>query len=262
MTGQHPFRAEINGSAATAAQVRDLALHNYGHFTAMQVRAAAVRGLDLHLGRLAAASREMFGAEPGDDRVRDHIRHAIADTADASVRTMISWPDGDDDMSVLVTVRAPAEMPAAPQSLRSVPYQRPLPHIKQVGGGFGQSYYRAVARREGYSEALLTGPGGVISEGGVTNVGFADGTGVVWPDAPALDGITMLLLESRLPDAGLPSRRGEVRLGDLPAFEAVFVTNSRGIAPVDRIDDLDIPVHPGVMKTLTEVYDAVPWDRI
>jgi branched-subunit amino acid aminotransferase/4-amino-4-deoxychorismate lyase len=262
MTGRQSFHAEINGRAASAEQVRDLALHNYGHFTAMQVRAGAVRGLDLHLGRLAAASREMFGAEPGRDRVRDHIRHAIADTADASVRTVITWPDGDDDMSVLVMVRPPADMATTPQSLRSVPYQRPLPHIKQVGGGFGQSYYRAVAHRAGYAEALLTGPGGVVSEGGITNVGFVDGTGVVWPDAPALDGITMLLLESRLPDAGLPSRRGEVRLADLPAFDAVFVTNSRGIAPVDRVDDVDIPVHPGVMKTVADVYDAVPWDRI
>ena len=37
------------------------ALGSYGHFTAMQVRAGATRGLPLHLARLDAANRELFG---------------------------------------------------------------------------------------------------------------------------------------------------------------------------------------------------------
>src|SRR5207237_8427529 len=88
------------------------------------------------------------------------------------------------------------------------------------------------------------------------------GTGVVWPDGPMLAGITMQLLEPRLAGAGLPARRRPVRLADLPSFAAVFVTNSRGIAPVGRVDDLRVPVHPGLMKTLAETYDSVPRDEI
>jgi branched-subunit amino acid aminotransferase/4-amino-4-deoxychorismate lyase len=250
------LRVEIDGRAVSDDQFRHLALHSYGHFTAMQVRGGGVRGLDLHLARLTTANQEMFGAELDPDRVRVHIRHALGDLADASVRTMVVLA-ADDVPALLVTVRPPAGVSSVPLSLRSVPYQRPLPHLKQIGGGFGQVYYRRLAAREGFDEALLTGPDGVIAEGGITNVGFFDGAGVVWPDAPALIGITMRLLER-----GVPSRRGTVRLADLPAFDGVFVTSSRGIAPVDRVDDLRVPVVTDRMKAVSEAYEAVPWDRI
>jgi branched-subunit amino acid aminotransferase/4-amino-4-deoxychorismate lyase len=255
------LRVEIDGRAVSDEQFRHLALNSYGHFTAMQVRGGAVRGLDLHLARLNAANQDMFGVELDADRVRAHIRHALGDLADAAVRTIVV-PTEDDVPSVLVTVRPPADMSSAPQSLRSVPYQRPLPHIKQIGGGFGQVYYRRLAAREGFTEALLTGPDGVIAEGGITNVGFFDRTGVVWPDAPALIGITMRLLATRLAEHGIPSRRATVRLADLPTLEGVFVTSSRGIAPVDRVDELRVPVATDRMKAVSEVYDVVPWDRI
>ncbi|HYS41330.1 MAG TPA: aminotransferase class IV [Pseudonocardiaceae bacterium] len=256
MTDQRVLRVEIDGGAVSDEQFRYLALHSYGHFTAMQVRAGAVRGLDLHLARLNTANQDMFGAELDPDLIRAHIRHALGDLADASVRTHVVLSEGDVPV-VLVTVRPPAGMSGAPQRLRSVPYQRPLPHIKQVGGGFGQVYYRRLAQHDGCAEVLLTGPDGVIAEGGVTNVGFFDGSGVVWPDAPALMGITMRLLER-----GMPSRRDTVRLADLPTFEGVFVANSRGIAPVERVDELRIPVAVDRMKAVDEVYEAVPWDRI
>jgi branched-subunit amino acid aminotransferase/4-amino-4-deoxychorismate lyase len=249
------LNVEIDGRAVSDAQFRHLALSSYGHFTAMQVRGGAVRGLDLHLARLTSANHEMFGLELDPDRVRAHIRHALGELADASVRTHVV--QGEDDVPmVLVTVRPPHEMPSV-QSLRSVPYQRPLPHLKQIGGGFGQVYYRRLAARDGFTEALLTGPDGTIAEGGITNVGFFDGDGVIWPDAPALIGITMGLLERTM-----PSRRAAVRLADLPAFEGVFVTSSRGIAAVDRVDELRVPVATERMQALSEVYGNVPWDRI
>jgi branched-subunit amino acid aminotransferase/4-amino-4-deoxychorismate lyase len=248
---------EIDGAAPTAEQLRERALDSYGHFTAMQVRAGRVRGLALHLARLDAANGELFGAGLDTARVRDHVRHALATagTGDGSVRVNVY-----EGPSVVVTVRPPGAAAAGPLRLRSVPYQRALAHLKRTAD-FGQAYYLRRVAREGYDEALLTGPGGVVSEGGVTNVGFLDGTGVLWPDAPVLAGITMQLLEPRLPGAGLPTRRGPVRLADLPSFAAAFVTNARGIAPVGSVDDVALPVDPGLMKTLAGVYAAVPWDE-
>jgi hypothetical protein len=73
-------RVEVNGTAATAQQLQDLALRHYGHFTAMQVRDARTRGRELHLGRLDAATRELFGAGLDAARVRAHIRHALGGT--------------------------------------------------------------------------------------------------------------------------------------------------------------------------------------
>ncbi len=258
-TVTNPPRFEVDGRTATAEELLSPILLNYGHFTAMQVRDGRTRGLARHLARLDSATRELFGTGLDGERVRHLIRHALSDDVrDASVRVNVFGPPDDTAPSVLVSVRPPGAMPETAQSLKSVEYQRPVAHIKHVGG-FGQTHYRRVAAREGFDEALLTGPGGVISEGAITNIGFYDGAGIVWPDAPCLRGITMQLLEARL---DIPSRRAPVHLADVGPFDTVFVTNSQGLAPVDRIDDLSLAVDPVFMRTLFEAYSSVPWDRI
>jgi branched-subunit amino acid aminotransferase/4-amino-4-deoxychorismate lyase len=259
--GSAPIRVEVNGQPATSELLLHQALVNYGHFTAMQVRRGRTRGLDLHLARLDAATRELFGACVDPLRIRDHIHHALADTRDASVRVNVFWPEADATPSVMVAVHPPADLPGTPQSLKSVLYQRPVPHIKHVGS-FAQTYHRRRAQGQGFDEAVLTGPDGTVSEAAISNIAFSDGTTVTWPSAPCLAGITMQLLESRLADADLPTRRGPMRLGDLPSCSAAFVTNSLGIAPVGRVDNITLPVDPRLMKTITEIYESVPWDPI
>jgi branched-subunit amino acid aminotransferase/4-amino-4-deoxychorismate lyase len=256
---------EIDGQDATVEQLRTASVAHYGHFTAMQVRDRRVRGLDLHLARLDAANREVFGAGLDTARVRDHVRHALGEaTRDASVRVHVyETPDGT---AVMVTVRPPQGMRPTPWRLQTVPYQRPAAHIKHLAD-FGQGYFRRLAGRNGCDEALLTGPGGVISEGSLTNICFArngDGgdDGVVWPDAPALRGVTMQLLERTLPPRGVPSRRVPVYTADLGSFTAAFVTNSWGIAPVKQIDDLILPVDDALTRKLTEAYESAGWDGI
>ncbi len=251
---------EIDGLGASPEQLRAAALDSYGHFTAMQVRNRRVRGLDLHMARLDSANRELFGAGLAPAEVRALIRHALGDDIrDASVRVYVR--ELQDRASVMVTVRPPGGMPSAPWRLQSVPYQRSLAHIKHLAD-FGQGYYQRLARRNGFDEALMTGPDAVISEGTITNIGFYDGSGIVWPAAPALQGITMQLLDLTLPGAGLPARRAVVHVPDIGSFSAVFVTNARGVAPVGRIDDHCLPRDAGLMRTLTELYESAPWDRI
>jgi branched-subunit amino acid aminotransferase/4-amino-4-deoxychorismate lyase len=252
-------RIEIDGHPATPKQLRLLVPATYGHFTAMQVRGGRVRGLELHLNRLDAANRELFGTGIDREQVRAHVRRALRTDRDASVRVHVV--DRDGGTLVLVTVRPPGGMPGRPLALLPVPYQRALPHIKRTND-FGQAYYRRLAARNGCDDALLTGPGGVVSECGIANLACFDGTSVVWPDAPALAGITMQLLEPRLAGAGLPTRRGPVHLSDLDARRPVFVTNARGIAPVDRIDDRPVPVDRELMRVLDDVYGSVPGEPI
>jgi hypothetical protein len=56
---------------------------------------------------------------------------------------------------------------------------------------------------------------GRISEGAVTNVGlWRDGT-VIWPEAPKLAGVTMLLLRRQLTAAGIRQAEEPVRVPDL-----------------------------------------------
>ncbi len=255
-------RIEINGQAATADRLAYPAIANYGHFTAMQVRAGAVRGLGLHLTRLDQATRELFGGGLDGDLVRARARHALGPGyPDASLRISVFQPDGDEQPSVMVVVRPPAEPPAGPQRLTAVRYQRPAAHLKHVGT-FGLIYYGRAAQRAGFDDALLTGPDGVIAEGGITNIGFLDQDTVIWPSAPSLAGITMQLVTGALTERGIPSRREPVRLGDLASFRAVFVTNSLGVAPVAQVDDQILATDPGFTATLTEAYESVPWDRI
>ena len=263
MSDSSVLRTEVDGEPVPAGYARLSALTAFGHFTALQVRGGAVRGLGLHLARLARANEELFGEPLDEDLVRSQVRHALAGGGvAASVRVAFVRPAPGEAVGMVVTAREPADQPNSPQSLQSVAYQRPVAHIKQVGGGFGQSYFGAAARRAGFDDALLTGLGGVVAEAAIANIAFFDGTGLVWPDAPCLEGITMQLLESDAHGTDLKSRRAPIRLADLASFGGAVVTNARGIAPVGRIDDVDLPIDPALVESVARAYRSVPWDVI
>lgn len=247
---------EVNGEPATESTLRVPAFSGYGHFTAMQIRDGRVRGLEPHLTRLDSANRELFGAGLDGERVRELLRHALGDVSDASARVYAHRVEGEQETRVMVTVKPPATKADRPHGLMSVPYAREVPHIKRAGG-FGQMYYLRQAERAGFDEALLTTPGGLVTEGAITNIAFWDGTHVVWPEGPSLLGITMALLEPRL-----PSVRRPVTLADLPSYASAFLTNSQGFAPVDRIDGVEFTVDAELMATVAAAYAAVEWDEI
>ncbi|MEU0355785.1 aminotransferase class IV [Streptomyces cyaneofuscatus] len=258
---------EMDGHPATEDDLRVPALFGFGHFTAMQVRDRRVRGLRLHLERLDTASRELFQLSLDGGRVRELVRGALdrAGMRDASVRVHGFLPPGESRTRVMVTVREPAAMAPGGRSLMSVPYTRTVPHIKRPGE-FGQTYYGMLAARAGFDEALLTAPGGVVTEGAVTNIGFWDGSSVVWPDAPALTGITMALLERGLAAAGEPSARRAVTLDGLGAYRGAFICNSQGMAPVRRIDSVEFAggdeEMAEVVGRLEAVYGSAPADLL
>lgn len=256
------IRIEVNGGPATAGQLAYPAIVNYGHFTAMQVRGGAVRGLSLHLSRLDSATRELFGAGLDGELVRAHVRHALGPgDPDASVRIGVFQPDAGEPPSVLVVVRPPAAPMTVPQRLTSVGYQRPVAHIKHAGT-FGQIHYGQAAEGAGFDDALLTGPGGVIAETATANIGFFDGAAVIWPSAPQLAGITMQLVSGALAARGVPVRHDTVHLAGLPSFRAAFLSNSLGVVPVAQVDDQVLATDPAFIENLTEAYESVPWDRI
>lgn len=248
----------MSDPSAALAQDRD-----YGHFTAMQVRGGATRGLRLHLARLDAANRELFGEPLDGGAVQQRIRRALAGRTDASVRFTVRRSAGEPGSapSTVVTIDDPVAMPVGPLRLRSAAYQRPLAHIKHLASA-GQGNHRRRALDAGFDEALLTNADGVISEGAITNVGFLDGRTVVWPDAPALAGITMQVIVPALAARGIRSVRRLVRLRDVGSFDGAFVTNSWGVAAVGAIDDVELPVDEAFGRTLAAAYESVPWDPI
>ena len=86
---------ELNGAAVPEAATRLIPL-TYGHFTAMQVRDRSVAGWPLHLRRLAASSREMFGLAAPDAEVEALAARALTASgrSDASMRIIMVPPAG------------------------------------------------------------------------------------------------------------------------------------------------------------------------
>jgi branched-subunit amino acid aminotransferase/4-amino-4-deoxychorismate lyase len=249
-------RVEIDGQPVSAEALWSTATA-YGHFTAMQVRGRRTRGLALHFQRLEAANRELFGTGLDANRVRELIRHALGNVEDASVRVYVF--EAEPEPATMVTVKEPGGI-STPQRLQSVRYQRPDAHIKHLATG--QGFYSRLAHRNGFDDALLTGPDGLVSETAIANIGFLDPTGVVWPEAPLLHGITMQLLERKLPGLGVPTRPAPVRLEDFTSLEGAFVTNARGVAVVSQVDDAVLPTPSERVRTIADAYASVPWDPI
>ena len=248
-------RIEVNGHEADEAAVSLLEHEGWGHFTAMQVRGGRTRGLDLHLARLEAAHQEVYGRPLGGQEVRDRIRHALAGRPDASVRVYGYWA------GLIVTVREPQDMPRRPHTMKSLHFQRPLARLKHVGS-WGQGRFREAALAEGFDEGLLVDEQGRISEGTITNVGFwRDGT-VMWPDAPKLQGITMLLLRRQLTAAGIPQAEAPVCVHDLASYQGMILSNSHGWAPVSRVDELMIPQDKAFIDIIAAAMDQCRWDAI
>ncbi|MDG4823136.1 aminotransferase class IV [Asanoa sp. WMMD1127] len=242
------MRIEVNGRPALAEDL----FGTYGHFTAMQVRGGGAQGLANHLDRLDAANRELFDEPLDPDRVRGLIRRALAGDADAAVRVAVREPG-----KVAVSVAPPTPPVAGPQRLRSVPYLRPFPHIKHLGG-FAQGEWARRVRRDGYDDALLTAADGAFSESSIANIGFfaADGA-VVWPHPPWLHGTAMRLVEDHR-----PTIRRRITLADVSGFHGAFLVNSIGTVAVASIDDVPCRPDPPLMDGLDALLAAVPWDPI
>ncbi|WP_326836276.1 aminotransferase class IV [Amycolatopsis rhabdoformis] len=124
----------------------------------MQVRAGRVRGLDLHLTRLATNTRVMFGSELDVERVRGYLRRLVAGRASLSARVLVlSRSSGDEPVMVpeiLVRTGPPHEHIADPIRLRSTRYERELPEVKHTGT-FGLIHHSRQAVLAGYDDALF-----------------------------------------------------------------------------------------------------------
>jgi branched-subunit amino acid aminotransferase/4-amino-4-deoxychorismate lyase len=246
---------EVNGREADQAAVSLLDHEGWGHFTAMQVRGGRARGLDLHLARLEAAHHDVYGRALDGQEVRARIRHVLDGRVDASVRVYGYWA------GLIVTVKEPQDTPRRPHSMTALQFQRPLARLKHVGS-WGQGRFSEMALAAGFDEGLLVDESGRISEGTITNVGFWRDGMVVWPNAPKLLGITMLILRRQLTAASVGQAEEPVHVQDLAGYDGMILCNSRGWAPVGRVDDLAIAQDEAFDNVIDTAIDGCPWDEI
>ena len=231
---------------------------NYGHFTSMQVRNHAVKGFDLHMARLYAASKELHDADLDTQRVRAYLKAGLAGAGDASARIDV-WPAASPESAehIMVTVSDPEPAPAGPLALKSVSYQRPVAQIKHAGS-FAQIFHLKQVQKAGFDDALLLGNHGELSETAIANIGFIQGGTIIWPEAEALCGVTWQLLNQISTAQGIPASLCPIHLQELSKFDAAFTASSRGITSVGRIDDVEFPVNNEMLEKLTEWYESDP----
>jgi branched-subunit amino acid aminotransferase/4-amino-4-deoxychorismate lyase len=269
MSQPSPYRCEINGSPADADALRLLVSTNYGHFSSMQVQARRVRGWSLHLQRLDAATRELFGHPLPAARISELVRHALLDEQPCSLRINVfsrqldrENPARPAQPDVLVVAGPAAAASSKPLRLRSFVYQRCLPHIKHVGT-FPLFHYRRLAQLDGYDDALFVDADGVVAEGSVWNIGWCKADQVTWPDGPMLRGTAMQLIDSGMTRHAAPPRTRTVNLSELADLGTPFATNSS--TPVRRIGSIDDFEFAGSDATLSAVgaaYASNPWEAV
>lgn len=254
-----PLLVEVDGRAGSVSDVGRPGMLPHGHLTSVQVRDGAVRGLDLHLTRLEEAHEELFGRALDTAAVRLLMAQAVSEHPDAYLRVTVDEPVAGVPRVVTV-VRPPLEAPTAPQSVTPTAYVRARAEVKHTGS-YGQSVHGDAAVRKGFDDALLIAPDGQLAETTVANIGFLRAGRVVWPSGPALLGITWQLLDLALAAAGTPSTIERIRQDDKRTFEAAFLANSLGVAPVGRIGTHAF-ADPDATAFLVDLYAALPWDEL
>ncbi|WP_226361091.1 aminotransferase class IV [Pseudonocardia sp. ICBG1142] len=252
-----------NGRPSTSDDATDLAFAGFAHFTAMQVRDGAVRGLDLHLARLQRASHDLFGRAVDDGLLRDRMRQAAAaGPRSLSMVVTIRPAEGefvpaDDDRPLDVTVRtdAPSNGPHGPFRLDAVEHERFLPHIKHVGEG-AKTHHLRRARQRGFDDAVFLDRAGRISEGTIWNLAFSDGDTVIWPRADLLVGTTMQIVRRQLHLADVPQDEREVRPSELGGLSAVFMNSWTPAVPITGIGHRELAPDPRFVRRLRNAFDA------
>ncbi|WP_017595004.1 aminotransferase class IV [Nocardiopsis potens] len=260
----------LDGRPASPEELIGPALYGYGHFTTMRVQDMRVRGLSLHLDRLAADCRFLFGTELDTGAVRERVREAAErEGSPLVVRVTVTDPDlelghpaRDARPRLLVTTRPAGPDRAGPVSLATVPFERDLPRVKGTAL-LGTLVRRRAAQASGFDDALFLDRRSLVSEGATFNVAFLCRGTLLWPSAEHLPGTTMRLLSELAGSVGLASRPASVHVADLPGMEAALVTNAAtGVRPVAAVDEHPFPVPAPVVERLAAAYRALPGEPL
>ncbi|WP_280233892.1 aminotransferase class IV family protein [Nocardia cyriacigeorgica] len=256
----------IDGQPAEPGALGTNAFAGFAHFTAMQVRDGAVRGLDLHFDRLVNASRVLFGAELSPERIRRDLRTAIAGSPpDLSLVLTVFDSNGEftndsvePSLHTLIRTFPPADGPQGPLSLAIFEHERFMPEIKHVGEG-AKTFYMRRARAAGFDDAAFVDREGRLSEASIWNLAFWDGDAVVWPEAAVLTGTMMGTVRRGLAAADVPQRTLVVRPDDVRGFRGAVVLNSWTPAiAVDRIGDIRLDDSAALVELLHTAYRSEP----
>jgi branched-subunit amino acid aminotransferase/4-amino-4-deoxychorismate lyase len=258
---------ELDGRTPELDELSALALTGYACFTTMHVVDGRVRGLPLHLHRLAADARTLFAADLDTDRVRELA--ARAGPGPVTVRVTLFDPALDRERpgrpahpAVLVTTRPAPATPPGPIRLHTVRYVRDLAPVKHAGL-LGPLHQRAVAQRAGYDDALFVDGAGHVLETPTASIGLLAGRELVFPVGAALPGVTEALLRQVAGGAGLSTVEREIAAAQVAAYPAAVVVNAAvGVRPVAAVDDHPMDPSAPSIAALQWAYLGLPADPL
>ena len=234
--GRHWIDGRPDAAGRGASDVAPLA--GEGHFTSLQLRAGAAQGFDLHLARLRDDHQAIFAAPLSDVLLAAALAPACegAGTADATLRVAIRRQRPGSVPRIHVSTLPPRQVPAKAVALASALHVRRDPAHKHDGIA-GQRALLAAARARGFDDALMLDAAGQVLEGTFWNLLVCREGRVLWPAGPALHGVTQRLLQHALAASGIPQHAIHLLAGALPASDALYAVNSRGVWAIGAIDD-------------------------
>lgn len=262
---------ELDGRPPTVEELAAVALSGYGCFTTMLVERGRVRGLPLHLHRLAGDARQLFEADLDPERVR--ALAARAGDGPVVVRVGVVDPGLDPARpgrtghpGILVSTRPAPDGEPEPVRLRTVRYARELAPVKHAGL-LGALHQRALAQRAGADDALFVDAAGRVAEAPTANLvlldGRAGGGSLVFPVGDGLPGVTEALLRQVAADAGLSTVEAEVPVGELGRYPGALLCNATvGVRPVAAIDGHPVAPDPAVYGALRRAYQRIEGDPL
>ena len=258
-----PTQAFVDGRPADSAALIRFARNGYHHFTSLQVRNGAVRGLELHLARLETATQQLFEAQLDRHELCRQMLVALAGHTDAGLRISIGACNycarsmsGPARLETLILVDPPAPAQRDPVRLMSFRHDHAFPTLKHAGN-FDLLHLRRQALTQGFDDAVLLGPSGEISEGATFSLGFFAGDALIWPQAEALPSTTRQLVHEACIAADGQSRERRLAIADLGNLDAAFCANAGGLWPILAIDDRAWPVDTARMRYLRELWDSI-----
>lgn len=192
--------------------------------------------LDAHLDRLAASTREVFGADLPDSVRADALREAsglelgrlridVAPGADGSLVHSVAAKRIDPDFS----------FPERGETLRSVV----APGWSGAHKWADRSWLEEVEAELGEEVPLILDADGQVLEAGRANVFAVVDDGLLTPpaDERILPGTARAATIELAGELGIPVAERRLTLADLEAADAVFLTSSvRGLRPARSLD--------------------------
>ncbi|HET9047559.1 MAG TPA: aminotransferase class IV [Chiayiivirga sp.] len=261
-------RAFVDGEPASTAALIRFARNAYHHFTTMQVRAGAVRGLDLHLARLSQATRALFDVELDLFQLRRHLRVALAGQADAALRISIGARNYSArampvpaQIESLILVDSPSLPRSDAMRLMSVQHMRHHAQFKH-SGLFDVFALRRQALACGFDDAVLLDDRHCINEGPTFNLGFFQDDALIWPEADKLAGTSERLLQQAWAQVGGKHVVRPITLADLQHVSGGFACHSGGIWPLSAIDSQVLPVQRDALARLCQIWDGIAAEPI